>query len=58
MSDKEIEVLCKGGCGETFSAFLTEMKEQNTKVVCPKCGKVHEYDGSAEAGKDRPPTSA
>ncbi|MDP9266793.1 MAG: hypothetical protein M3P27_00530 [Acidobacteriota bacterium] len=53
--DKEIEVLCKGGCGTTFKTFLTEMKEQNTKAVCPKCGKVHDYDPSAQAGKDRPP---
>jgi len=55
MSDKEVEMLCKGGCGETFSAFLTEMKEHNTKVVCPKCGKEHEHDASAKPGQDHPP---
>ena len=55
MNDKEIEVLCKGGCGQTFSAFLAEMKEQNAKVVCPKCGKTHDYVRSGETGKDHPP---
>jgi hypothetical protein len=55
MSDKEIEVLCKDGCGEVFSAFLTEMKEHNTKVVCPKCGKAHDYDESATAAPPRKP---
>ena len=56
MSDKEIDTLCKD-CGETFKAFLNEIKEQNTKVVCPKCGKVHDHSASAQAGKDRPPKS-
>ena len=58
MSDKEINLLCKGGCGEVFSAFLKEMAEHNTKIVCPKCGKAHDYDESAEAVNDRPPTPA
>jgi len=57
MSDKEIEILCKGGCGETFSTFLKEIKEQNTKVACPKCGKLHERPGPAKAGKDHSPKS-
>jgi predicted RNA-binding Zn-ribbon protein involved in translation (DUF1610 family) len=29
-------------CGETFYAFLHDMAEHNAKVVCPKCGKVHD----------------
>ena len=28
------------GCGETFVAFLQQMADHNTKVVCPKCGKA------------------
>ena len=33
MSDS-IDQLCEK-CGQTFSAFLHEMAEQNEKVVCP-----------------------
>jgi hypothetical protein len=29
-----------------FAAFLNEMAEQNTKIVCPKCGKVHDFNGT------------
>jgi hypothetical protein len=35
MSD-EIDMLCEK-CGQTFSAFLHEMADQNEKVVCPNC---------------------
>ena len=35
MSD-EIDMLCEQ-CGQTFSAFLHEMADQNEKVVCPNC---------------------
>ena len=50
MSDDTTDGLCKD-CGPTFTAFLEQMaahnKEQmtelNPKVVCPTCGKVHEY---------------
>jgi len=35
MSD-EIDMLCEE-CGQTFSAFLHEMADQNEKVVCPNC---------------------
>ena len=54
MRDKEIEVLCKDGCGETFSAFLRDMKERNTKVVCPKCGKAHDVPGSKDVRQGGP----
>jgi hypothetical protein len=36
MSDQTIDRLCDK-CGETFSAFLHEMADQNLKVVCPNC---------------------
>lgn len=50
MSNETLDDLCKD-CGPTFTAFLEQMaahnKEQiselNAKVVCPTCGKVHEY---------------
>lgn len=38
---KQQIVVCQG-CGEAFSAFLNEMAEHNTKVVCPKCGKIQD----------------
>ncbi len=50
MSDQTLDELCKD-CGPTFTAFLEEMAAHNketkdeleAKVVCPTCGKVHEY---------------
>jgi hypothetical protein len=36
MSDESIDLLCHR-CGKTFSAFLHQMQEQNSKVVCPDC---------------------
>jgi hypothetical protein len=38
MSHETIDLLCDH-CGQTFSAFLHEMADQNAKVVCPKCRK-------------------
>ncbi len=61
MSDETIDGLCKD-CGPTFTAFLEQMaahnKEQmtelNPKVVCPSCGKVHEYiPGASKAANPR-----
>ena len=38
----QIDLLCNH-CGQTFSAFLHEMADQNAKVTaCPNCGKVHD----------------
>jgi ribosomal protein S27AE len=34
-------ITCQG-CGEVFTAFLQDMADHNEKVVCPKCGQVHE----------------
>ena len=31
-----IELLCNH-CGQTFSTFLNQMADQNSKVVCPNC---------------------
>jgi len=46
MSD-EIDMLCEE-CGQTFSAFLHEMADQNAKVAtCPKCGKIHQFTPKA-----------
>ena len=50
MNDETIDDLCKD-CGPTFTAFLEKMAAHNKeqigeltpKVVCPTCGKVHEY---------------
>lgn len=49
-SNETVEDLCKD-CGPTFTAFLEQMAARNKeqieelqpKVVCPTCGKVHEY---------------
>jgi DNA-directed RNA polymerase subunit RPC12/RpoP len=38
MSEQTIDVLCHK-CGQTFSAFLHQMEDQNAKVVCPDCSK-------------------
>ena len=35
-STDSIELLCNH-CGQTFSAFLNQMADQNSKVVCPIC---------------------
>jgi len=53
-----LEDLCKD-CAPTFAAFLEQMaahnKEQieelNGKLVCPTCGKVHEYRYDERAKK-------
>ena len=58
MSNETLDDLCKD-CEPTFAAFLEEMAAHNketkeelgketkeelaAKVVCPTCGKVHEY---------------
>jgi hypothetical protein len=36
MGNDSIEMLCNR-CGQTFSAFLHEMADNNAKVVCPNC---------------------
>ncbi|MFZ0797394.1 MAG: hypothetical protein WCA13_09175 [Terriglobales bacterium] len=38
MSNDSIELLCNH-CGQTFSTFLHEMADKNSKVVCPNCHK-------------------
>ena len=50
MGDEQVNISCKG-CGQVFLAFLTRMAEHNTKVVCPKCGTVHDYDALTKTGK-------
>ena len=55
MSDENLDQLCKD-CGPTFTAFLEEMAAHNketkeelgARVVCPTCGKVHEYRPDAD----------
>jgi Zn finger protein HypA/HybF involved in hydrogenase expression len=42
VTDKKAKLQCKE-CGGLFETFLTEMAEQNVKIVCPKCGKTHQY---------------
>jgi predicted RNA-binding Zn-ribbon protein involved in translation (DUF1610 family) len=43
-SEQKTDLLCDG-CGEAFSAFLTEMAKHNAKVTaCPKCGKHHDFN--------------
>ena len=58
MTEETLEESCKD-CGPTFTAFLEEMAAHNketkeelgketkeelpARVVCPTCGKVHEY---------------
>ena len=50
MSDDKIDLLCNH-CGQAFSAFLHQMEEHNAKVVCPSCGKPHDYSRPAKALK-------
>jgi hypothetical protein len=63
MNDETPDNICKD-CGPTFTAFLEEMaahnketkeqlEETNPKVVCPTCGKVHEYtpDAATKPGR-------
>jgi ribosomal protein S27AE len=35
------KITCQG-CGEVFTDFLQDMADHNEKVVCPKCGQVHD----------------
>jgi len=62
MNQEKSDEMCKD-CGPTFSAFLEQMAAHNLEqmrelnphsVVCPSCGKVHEYtdrDTSKAAGR-------
>jgi len=43
MPEETIEALCNR-CGQTFSAFLHEMADQNAKVVCPNCRENADCD--------------
>ena len=64
MSDETNDILCKD-CEPTFLAFLKEMAAHNAeqmneltpKVVCPTCGKVHEYRAPDASKNDRPSVS-
>jgi len=40
MGEEKTEALCDH-CGQAFSAFLHQMEEHNSKVVCPVCAKKH-----------------
>lgn len=42
-SSSEQAPLCEN-CGEVFSDFLKQMAEHNEKIVCAKCGHIHESD--------------
>jgi uncharacterized protein (DUF983 family) len=56
ISDEEINLLCKN-CGAVFSAFLKEMAEKNTKVVCPCCGKSYNCDEAKDLASNPPPAA-
>ncbi|MGA3087064.1 MAG: hypothetical protein ABSD75_00535 [Terriglobales bacterium] len=53
MSNEAIDVTCEG-CGQTFSAFLHQMADKNSKVVCPNCRESRDCKptkvAQAEAG--------
>jgi len=34
----KVNFVCKN-CGQALTAFLRDMAEHNTKVVCPRCGQ-------------------
>jgi hypothetical protein len=58
VSKDSIELLCNH-CGQTFSAFLHEMADQNAKVVCPNCrdnNKDCRPTKAGEAGGEGRPT--
>lgn len=44
-----IELLCNH-CGHTFSAFLHQMADQNSKIACPSC-----REGDCNPAKDAKP---
>jgi protein-arginine kinase activator protein McsA len=54
-NEDSIDTLCSE-CGVTFSSFLHQMADKNSKVVCPNCQqnrhcdehKDSEVDGSGE----------
>jgi len=54
MSKDSIELLCNH-CGQTFSAFLHQMAEQNEKVVCPSCREGDCRPAKAEPGAKKRP---
>jgi RNase P subunit RPR2 len=64
MTDENTDDLCKD-CGPTFTAFLEkmadhnkeQMADQNLKVTCPTCGKVHEYKAPSAPKATVPPAS-
>lgn len=43
-----MKVVCNS-CGHAFAAFLRDMAEQNTKVVCPACGEEYVKSKAAHA---------
>jgi uncharacterized Zn finger protein len=51
VNSQKVDTLCKN-CGQAFSAFLHQMEEHNAKVVvCPACGKVHDYSQPPKTAK-------
>jgi uncharacterized protein with PIN domain len=53
MNEEKTDDMCNE-CEPTFTAFLEQMAAHNLEqvrelnprsVVCPKCGRVHEYTG-------------
>jgi len=42
MSEIRVELPCKY-CGEVFSIFVREAAERRGKIMCPVCGRMHEY---------------
>ena len=64
MADENTDDLCKD-CGPALKAFLEGMADQNkeqmelnAKVICPTCGKVHEYAFPYPPKATVPPGSA
>jgi len=55
MSDDMIDALCEN-CGQTFSAFLHQMADKNSKVVCPNC--LENPDCNPKKGKAAKPVVA
>jgi len=51
-NSETIDALCPQ-CGQTFTAFLQEMADQNEKVVCPSCRESL----NCQPGKDAKPVT-
>jgi len=64
MREGKSDTLCQD-CDATFAAFLEQMAEHNAEqmaelnrqVVCPTCGKIHQYTPPGDSSAARRPAN-